>query len=109
MKHQYNITFNVEDDVRDQWLRFMQEELIPAMLASGLLKEAVLSELMVDEPQGTSYALLFTGDSGDDVARFRSDELGGHLEQLRRRYGDKVVFFPTEMKVIRRYPRREKE
>jgi len=96
----YNITFNVEDDVKDRWLEYMREQFIPAMIESGLLTRPVMSELLLQEPQGTSYALHFYSDNLDNLRRFQSDEWEGIFRKLRDEFGDKVVFFPTEMKVV---------
>jgi len=96
----YNLTFNVEDDVKDDWLDYMKNRFIPAMLESGLLTMPVLSELLLDEPQGTSYALHFQVNDMEDLRRFQRKEWRPILEALYKQFGDKVVFFPTEMKVI---------
>ena len=96
----YNITFNVEDDIKEQWLSYMEENFIPAMIKSGLLETPVLSELLLDEPQGTSYALHFQVKDMDALRRFQRKEWRPILEALYKKFGDKVVFFPTEMKVI---------
>ncbi len=103
MKKLFNITFNVEDDVRDEWLRYMEEEFVPKMTRSGLLRDALLTELMLNEPQGTSYALQFVSDSPESLRQFFDRELDSILSDHRQKFGDRVVFFPTTMKIIRRF------
>jgi hypothetical protein len=99
----YNITFNVENDIKPEWLDFMQREMIPLMLKSRLLHSAVLSELLIDEPQGTSYALQFRSDNAGNLKKFQDRELQPILSAMHRKYGDKVVYFPTEMKIIKSF------
>ena len=99
----YNITFNVENDIIPGWLDFMQREIIPAMLKSKLLHSAVLSELLIDEPQGTSYSLQFRSNNAENLKKFQDRELQNILSAIHRKYGEKVVYFPTEMKIIKSF------
>ncbi len=99
----FNITFNVDDDIKSEWLDYMQHEIIPKMLKSNLLHSAVLSELLLNEPQGTSYALQFLSENPEILNRFRRADFPAIKRELWEKYGDKVVFFPTEMKVIKRF------
>ncbi len=96
----YNITFNVEDDISGEWLEWIKNTFIPQMQKSGLLAGARLSQLLVDEKQGTSYALQFTAENLENLREFQARELGNYLRSMHEKFGDKVVFFPTEMKVI---------
>ena len=96
----YNITFNVEDETKDEWMNWIKKEFVPAMTKSGLLKNPQLRELLIDEQQGTSYALQFEADSLNDLDIFKKEELFDLLSSVREKFGEKVVFFPTEMKII---------
>ncbi len=96
----YNITFNVEDEIKDQWLKWIKNDFIPAMTKSGLLKNPRLSELLIDEQQGTSYALQFEANTIEDLNEFKKEQLFSLLAPVREKFGEKVVFFPTEMKVL---------
>ncbi len=99
----FNITFNVEDDISREWLDYMQNELIPEMLKTKRVHSAVLSELLLDEPQGTSYALQFKSDNAENLKKFKEEELPRIFTGISTKYGDKVVFFPTEMKIIKHF------
>jgi len=96
----YNITFNVEDDIKSEWLDFMKKEFIPNMTSSGILTNPLLSELLLKEPQGTSYALQFRVKDLDSLRKFQAEEWHPVFRILHDKFGDKVVFFPTEMKII---------
>ena len=99
----FNITFNVENDIKDLWLDYAEQKLIPAMLKSNLLHSVIFSEIMITEPQGTSYALQLQSDSKKNLEKFQTEELPEILSALQNRFQDKIVFFPTEMKIIKKY------
>ncbi len=99
----FNITFNVEDEIKDLWLDYAQQNLIPSMLKSKLLHSALFTQILINEPQGTSYALQLQSDSKKNLEKFQTEELPEILSELQNRFQDKIVFFPTKMKIIKKY------
>ncbi len=96
----FNFSFNVEDEISGEWLDFVHRVFIPAMTRSGLLQNAALFRLMQQEPQGQTFVLQFDIRSFDDLNRFKAHELEALLRELTEKFGDKVVFFFTEMEQI---------
>ncbi len=99
----YNFSFNVEDEIRQEWLDFMEREFIPSLLRGGLLRNASLFRLIHREPQGETFILQLDSRDLADLRRFQEKELSGLLQDLHAKFGDKVVFFPTEMERIKKW------
>lgn len=97
----YNVTINIEQDVEQDWLRWMQEKHIPEMLSLGKFSEAKLSQVMVEESQGVTYSVQYTTDSKETLEKYYNND----ADQLRQEgfalFGEKFVAFRTELKVIK--------
>ncbi len=96
----YNITFNVEDPVRAQWMDFVRDELIPRMTGTGLLTHPQLMQLMRAEPQGTSFALQFRAEDMRTLRDFLQNHWPAIQDLIRERFGDRAVYFPSTLKIL---------
>jgi len=96
----YNLTFNVDDNIRRQWLDYMRDEWIPAVLATGLLHSPRLMQLMKSEPQGTSYALQWEADDMRQLKTFLQEYWPAFQQKFYDKFSHQVVYFPTTLKDI---------
>jgi hypothetical protein len=96
----YNVTVNIEDDVRDEWVKWMKEVHIPDVMNTGLFLEYRMARVMVDEESGTTYSIQYTSASMDDLNEY----LEQHAPKLRKdvadRYEGKFVAFRTLLEII---------
>jgi hypothetical protein len=99
----YNLTFNVENAVKDEWTGWMQNKILPALTNKNILQSVVMSELILEEPQGTSFSVQFFVETPQKLDLFLENHLPDLLASMNRKFGDKVVFFPTKMKILRRF------
>ncbi len=97
----YNTTYQVDTDEARNFMIYLHEVHVPAIVASGLLRNPRLRRILSHQDGATEcYALEFeTEDSqtlhewyGADGARLNAD--------LTRAFGDKVTGFPTLMEEI---------
>ena len=97
----YNVTVNVEPEIRDAWLKWMQQTHIPEMLATGKFHEArICRVLVVEETEGYTYAVQYHTSSKklledyyrEDAERMRQDGID--------RFGKKFVAFRTELEIV---------
>ena len=105
----YNITFNVDKEIEKEWLRYIKEKFIPAMLKSGLLHTALTSKIVVDEPRGNSYSIQFSAQDKETLDRFIREELYPILNELHLKFSPKMVYFATELNVIDEVGKKEKK
>lgn len=98
--HIYNVTLNIEENVHDEWLKWMKEEYIPAMLSTGKFTQALMSKVLVDEETGgITYSVQYQTPNMRTLQQYyREDQ--ARMHQKLAKYKGKVVFFSTEMKVI---------
>ena len=96
----YNVTLNVQEDIHDEWLKWMKEEHIPDMLDTKKFTKALMTKVMVQEPMGgITYSVQYTAESKEMLERYYSE----NAEELRAKskpYEGKFVAFRTELEVI---------
>ena len=57
----YNVTVNIEETIHDEWVRWMNEEHIPEMLATGKFTKALMTKVLVEEEMGgVTYSIQYT-------------------------------------------------
>ncbi len=96
----YNVTINIEDEVHNEWITWMQKEHIPAMIATGKFSKALMTRVVIDEEMGgTTYSIQYTTESKAMLERYYEE----NAEELRaesNRFAGKFVAFRTELAVV---------
>lgn len=97
----YNVTINIEEAVHYEWLIWMKEIHIPAMLATGKFTQARTAKVLVEEEMGgITYAIQYTAVDKETLGRYYKED----AEQMRQdginRFGKSFVAFRTELEVI---------
>ena len=101
----YNVTVNVEDSIREDWVRWMKEEHIQAVLDTGLFVGYRFSRVMIEEESGTTFSVQY---QATDMESFKLYEQL-YAQKLRKdtmdRFGNKLVAFRTLLEIIdEKYP-----
>lgn len=96
----YNVTINVQEDIHDEWVKWMKEEHIPAMLNTRKFTKALMTKVLVKEPMGgVTYSVQYTAENKKMLDRYYAED----AEDLRSRssvFEGKFVAFRTELEVI---------
>lgn len=91
----YNVTINVDDDVREEWLHWMRTVHIPDVMATGCFTEWRLCRLLMEEEKGTTYAIQYTAASMEDFERYQKLYAPELQRQHTEKFKDKFVAFRT--------------
>lgn len=96
----YNVTLNVDETIHSEWLKWMKEEHIPAMMDTGKFKKAMISRVMVEEPMGgVTYAIQYTTKNKATLNRYY-EENAAEMRKESKQFGTQVSAFRTEMEII---------
>jgi len=96
----YNVTINIDETVHEAWLKWMQTEHIPAMLATKKFTKAKLTRVMVEEPMGgLTYSVQYTTKDKATLQKYY-DEDAPRLRNQSKAFKGKFVAFRTELEVI---------
>lgn len=97
----YNVTININHDVHDEWLKWMQEEHIPAVLKTGMFLEGKMLRLLGDEDSGgTTYAIQYTCASMKDYEKYRDEFAPALQQETSKLFKDKFVAFRTLLETV---------
>ena len=96
----YNVTINVQEDIHDEWLKWMKEEHIPDMLDTKKFSKALMTKVMVQEPMGgITYSVQYTTENREMLQSYY-DENAEDLRSRSKAFEGKFVAFRTELEVI---------
>jgi len=97
----YNVTININHDVHDEWLKWMQQSHIPEVMSTGLFTESKMLRLIGDEDSGgTTYAIQYTCASMDDYDKYRLEFAPALQKQTQEKFKDKFVAFRTLLETV---------
>lgn len=96
----YNVTVNIEDDVHDEWLKWMKEIHMPDVIKTGYFLDSKICRLLVKEENGTSYSIQYTCNNIDDYKSYQRDHAPRLQKEHSDKYANKFVAFRTLMEVV---------
>ncbi len=100
----YNVTINIDDSVREEWLKWMTEKHIPEMLETGKFTEAkIVKVLIVEEMGGTTYSIQYLTESKEMLERYYEEDAPRMREEGMKLFGDKMVAFRTELELLKEF------
>lgn len=97
----YNVTNKVSWAIQEEWVKWMKEEHIPKVMATGCFyNHRILHLLENDDEDGATYAVQYQARQQSDYEEY----LAAHATALRQealdRWGDQIIAFRTIMKII---------
>ena len=96
----YNVTTNIEEDVHDQWVKWMKEEHIPAMIKTGKFINAIMSRVdVVESMGGITYSIQYKVQSKAILERYFEED-AHELRAQTKLFDGKFVSFRTEMEIV---------
>jgi ABC-type ATPase with predicted acetyltransferase domain len=97
----YNVTTNIEESIRVQWLSWMREVHIPEMLETGKFTKALMSQVLVEEQMGgITYSIQYTTDSKETLQKYYAEDAERLRKKVMERFAGKFVAFRTELEII---------
>jgi hypothetical protein len=97
----YNVTVNVNEEIQEDWLRWMNQEHIPDVLQTGCFLDARISRLLqIEEMGGITYSIQYSLESEDQLERYRVEH-ATRLQALHsKKFNGKFAAFRTVMEVV---------
>ena len=103
MNSAYNITFFIEPEVEEDFLQYIKDFWFTALAnseATLLYFSYIEKPTQADSNDNTiSYALFIKG-TDEVLDNFISEYMPGLMEEMKERFGTKVLFFPTTMSLL---------
>ena len=97
----FNITFNIETHMQQQWLKWMKAHFVPAVMQTKLpAKYSILKLLTEVENGGSTYSFQFHFKSMEDFLTFELNHKEQILDRHNMLFRGKFVQFSTLLEEI---------
>lgn len=97
----YNITTKVTPEIAEAWLQWMQEEHIPAILATGLFTEHRLFRLLdQDDSEGPTYSLQLTAHHRNQYEAYLQQFAPDLREATYQKWGNQFISFRSLLEFV---------
>ena len=99
----YNVTLNVDDSIREEWLEWMRKIHLPEMLQTGLFVEYKFLRLIDDTDEdttGSTYAVQFFMNDVKDFLDYTENHAAALRKKTMDKYGEKILSFRTLLEVL---------
>jgi hypothetical protein len=92
----YNITYNVDESILEEWLTWMKNEFIPKHTATKYFESANMVQVLVEEEMGgVSFAVMYKSTNLELLEDFVANHSGEFNKELSDKFGQKVLTFMT--------------
>lgn len=100
----YNVTSNIDDSIHDQWMEWMMNEHVPAIMATGKFYKIKIVKVLGDEQHGgTTYSVQYSADSRAKLDEYYRDHSPVMRKEAQQLFGDKMLQFRTELEIIQEF------
>jgi len=97
----YNVTFGIDKQIEEEWISWMKENYIPALMQTGLFTDYKMYKVLThDDESSVSYSVQCFSNTIDQVLKYLNDFAPALVEVHRLRFKDKHVAFNTLLQEI---------
>jgi hypothetical protein len=96
----YNITIILEEAAEIEWLKWMQETHIPAVMDTGKFVSNRLLKVVDSPNEGVTYCVQYVADTLHDYESYKVEHAPALQEKLELRFKDRHVSFRTLMEYV---------
>jgi Domain of unknown function (DUF4286) len=97
----YNIAIKVDWIIDKDWVKWMKEEHIPAVMATNCFTQYTFAKLIeIDEEDGPTYSCQYIAQSKADYNRYIELHSSGLQKATLDKWGNKYFAFRSLMQVV---------
>lgn len=99
----YNVTVSIDENIQDDWLKWMRETHIPDVMATQCFIESRLSRVHGDEEGGVTYAISYVAESQEQYDKYVEKHAVTLQQDHSARYNGKFAAFRTMLSIIEEF------
>lgn len=97
----YNVTVKVDHSIASAWIKWLKQEHIPELVATGCFTHAIVFHLLEDDDtEGITYAVQYYAESMDMYNKYIEKYANEMRQKGFDKWGDKFIAFRTIMQVV---------
>lgn len=100
----YNITYHIPQEITEQWIDWLKNEHLDKMLKQDFIQKAQLIKVHnPEESTNQSFAVQYHVNSKPDLIFLQKHLLQNIPVQLKKIFGEQVLFFATELEILEEF------
>lgn len=96
----YNVTVKVDNEVHDDWFKWMKEQHIPDVMKTGLFASNNMMKVLVDDEDGVTYSIQYRTTSWENLKEYQDKHATGLQKEHTEKYAGKFVAFRTLLEEV---------
>jgi hypothetical protein len=97
----YNVTIKVDQERADEWLTWMRDIHIPAVMATGFFVENRICRLLDEgDVDGVTFAVQYTCNTIDDFLNYKLTKAPALQKDHSEKFGNDFIAFRTVMEIL---------
>jgi hypothetical protein len=97
----YNVTIKIDHAIHTQWLTWLQQEHIPAVLATGCFSKATVLHLLdIDDSEGPTYAVQYVAENNTQYDVYIEKFAADMRQRSFDKWGNRFIAFRSLMEVV---------
>ena len=96
----YNDTIILEDSIEQEWLSYVKEVHIPAIMATRCFSSHQILTIIDSPNEGVTYCVQYMADTIEKFQEFYNKHLFALQDEHQERFEGKFVMFNTVMKTV---------
>jgi len=99
----YNVTVSIEESIKVDWLKWMQDVHIPEIMETGIFSKSQINRVIVQGDSDNTFAIAYTCETMKDFHQYQVKFAPDLQQKNADRYGTKAFAFRTLMEVIKEF------
>jgi hypothetical protein len=99
----YNVTVSIEPSIEQDWVSWMRQTHIPAVMETGCFLESRISKMNNEEDGACTYAMTYIAYSQEDLTRYQREFAPGLQVDHKERYEGRFAAFRSTLNVLQHY------
>lgn len=97
----YNETIAIDKDIEQEWLLWMKETYLPAMMLTGMFADSKVYKILHDNDDGNiSYSVQYFASSIELIQQYLDVFAPKFADDLRQKFANKHVVFRTLLEQV---------
>jgi hypothetical protein len=97
----YNETIGIDKDSEQEWLTWMKDIYMPAMMSTGVFTDCKIYRILHENDDGSiSYSTQYFAKSIDQIQQYLDVHAPNMVEGLRQKFANKHVVFRTLLEEV---------
>lgn len=97
----YNVTSKLDWSIHDAWVKWMLEEHIPEVVATGYFTSGQLLKLLeIDEEDGPTYTAQYFAETKQQQEEYVQHHAAALRQKVFDKWGNRIIAFRSIMEVV---------